>query len=117
MKRGRKLRVLDRPTASFRASLLAVDIDDVFGAGLPRTNDDDMRYAMFGRLLNVIRPLGYQSILVLVDRMDEPTLINGEPERMRALVWPTISIRSPTERPASSAAASSSDASVGARGI
>jgi hypothetical protein len=87
---SRKLRVLDRPAASFRSSLLAVDIDDLFGAGLPRTNDDDMRYAMFGRLLNVIRPLGYHSILVLIDRVDEPTLINGEPDRMRSLVWPML---------------------------
>ena len=29
-------------------------------------------------------------MLVLVDRVDEPTLINGEPERMRALVWPLL---------------------------
>ena len=30
------------------------------------------------------------TMLVLVDRVDEPTLINGEPERMRALVWPLL---------------------------
>ena len=85
-----KLRVLNKSPAAIRASLLSVDVQDMFGAGLPRTNDDDVRYAMFGRLLNVARPFGYQSILVLIDRVDEPTLINGEPDRMRALIWPLL---------------------------
>ncbi|MCI0362301.1 MAG: hypothetical protein L0Y44_02050 [Phycisphaerales bacterium] len=85
-----KLRVLNRPASSIRAALMNVNTRDLFGAGLPRTNDDDMRYAMFGRLLNISRPFGYRSILVLVDRVDEPTLINGEPERMRAFVWPML---------------------------
>jgi hypothetical protein len=85
-----KLRVLNKPPAAIRASLLQVDVQDMFGAGLPRTNDDDMRYAMFGRLLNVARPFGYQSMLILIDRVDEPTLINGEPDRMRALTWPLL---------------------------
>ena len=43
---------------------------------------------MFGRLLRVVRPFGYRTIMVLVDRVDEPTLINGEPMRMKAFVWP-----------------------------
>jgi hypothetical protein len=85
-----KLRVMDRPIATQREMLLSVDTRDFFGAGLPRSNDDDMRYAMFGRLLNVGRPLGYQSILIMIDRVDEPTLINGEPDRMKALIWPLM---------------------------
>ncbi len=36
----------------------------------------------------VIRPLGYESIVVLIDRIDEPTLISGDTARMRAVVWP-----------------------------
>jgi len=86
----RQLRVIDRSTPSFRQSLLAVSHDDEITAALPRTDDDDLRYAMFRRLLNVLRPFGYRSIMVLVDRVDEPTLINGEPGRMRALVWPML---------------------------
>lgn len=87
---SRKLRVMDRPASVIRATLMAVNVRDVFGAGLPRANDDDMRYAMFSRLLNVIHAFGYRSIMVLVDRVDEPTLVNGEPERMRAYVWPLL---------------------------
>jgi len=86
----RQLRVIDRSTPSFRQSMLAVGHDDEVTAALPRTDDDDLRYAMFRRLLNVLRPFGYRSIMVLVDRVDEPTLINGEPSRMKALVWPLL---------------------------
>jgi hypothetical protein len=87
---SRRLRVVDRPTESFRESLRSASLNDLQRMGLPRSDDDDFRYAMFGRLLNVIRSFGYRTVLVLVDRVDEPTLINGEPERMRALVWPLL---------------------------
>ena len=87
---SQRLRTLDRPAESFRTSLRSINVHDVERMGLPRSDDDDYRYAMFGRLLNVVRPFGYRSILVLVDRVDEPTLINGEPEKMRSLVWPLL---------------------------
>jgi hypothetical protein len=87
---SRQLRALDRSRMSFRQSLRAIHVAAFAASGLPLTDDDDLRYAMFGRMLNVVRPFGYESILVLVDRVDEPTLINGEPERMRAFVWPML---------------------------
>ena len=87
---SKRLRVLDRSAASFRDSLLAVSLQDALAANLPRADGDDRRYAMFARLLRVIRPFGYRSIMVLVDRVDEPTLINGEPRRMQAFVWPML---------------------------
>jgi hypothetical protein len=27
-------------------------------------------------------------VLIVIDRVDEPTLISGDPDRMRALIWP-----------------------------
>ena len=39
------------------------------------------------KLQGVLKTLGYAGIVVLVDRVDEPHLINGSVERMRALVW------------------------------
>jgi hypothetical protein len=38
--------------------------------------------------MRVLGALGYKGLIVLVDRVDEPTLIAGKPERMRQLVWP-----------------------------
>lgn len=87
---SKSLRVMHRPRLSFRHSLLALHMDDVYAGELPISLVDDTRFAMVQRLLRVIRPLGYQSMLVLFDRVDEPTLINGEPSRMKAVVWPLL---------------------------
>jgi len=48
----------------------------------------ESRYQLTNRLLNVLRHFGYVGMMVLVDRVDEPTLVTGEPRRMRAIVWP-----------------------------
>ena len=34
--------------------------------------------------------LGYAGIIVLIDRVDEPQLIEGDPRKMRALIWPLL---------------------------
>jgi hypothetical protein len=85
---ARHLRVSGRGAASFRASLSALRLQDLLAAELPCNQEEQPRYAMFARLLDLIRPLGYRSIVVLVDRVDEPTLISGDPRRMRGFVWP-----------------------------
>ena len=85
-----RVRVIDRPAVSFRNSIAALSSRDSLETGLPITDDDDLRFAMLARLLNVVRPFGFQSIIVLVDRVDEPTLINGDPSLMRAFVWPML---------------------------
>jgi hypothetical protein len=87
---SRHVRVVDRPATSFRESLLALATDDVLAADLPSHQGDEPRYAMLERLRQVIRPHGYVSIVILVDRVDEPTLISGKPRRMQALVWPLL---------------------------
>lgn len=84
------LRVLDRQRMSFRKSLASLRTADVLSSDLPQGDADDARYGMLNRLLRIIRPLGYRAIIVLVDRVDEPTLINGEPQRMRSLIWPML---------------------------
>ena len=35
-----------------------------------------------------MKTLGFDSITILIDRVDEPHLINGSPERMKAFLWP-----------------------------
>jgi hypothetical protein len=87
---AKSLRVMHRPRLSFRYSLLAIHPDDVFASELPVSLADDTRFAMVQRLLRVVRPLGYRSILVLFDRIDEPTLINGNVKRMKSIVWPLM---------------------------
>jgi hypothetical protein len=53
----------------------------------PRTDD---RYALLGKLQTVLRTLGFTGIVVLVDRVDEPYLINGSVALMKAIIWPLL---------------------------
>lgn len=57
---------------------------------LPVTEAEEPRFAMFERLRRALSGLGVGSVIIVVDRVDEPTLVSGEPDRMRALVWPLL---------------------------
>lgn len=48
------------------------------------------RYELLEKFQHILRTLGFPGILVLVDRVDEPQLVNGQPERMRLLIWPLL---------------------------
>jgi hypothetical protein len=56
----------------------------------PAKIDQDSRYELTGRFLDVIRDFGYSSLIVLMDRVDEPVLVNGDAKRMKLLVWPML---------------------------
>lgn len=59
-------------------------------AELPVDDSDERRYAMVARLRRVLALFGYTGIVVIVDRVDEPTAVAGDPDRMRAVVWPML---------------------------
>src|SRR5690606_34925605 len=50
----------------------------------------DARYALTQRLIGFLSHLGYKGITILVDRVDEPSVISGNPDRMRAITWPLL---------------------------
>lgn len=58
------------------------------GHGSP--GNQDSRYQLTAKLLAILKALGYSGVMVLVDRVDEPTLICGNPQRMRWVVWPML---------------------------
>ena len=62
----------------------------IVGQPLPASPRTDDRYELLAKLQGVLRSLGFDGILVLVDRVDEPYLINGSTDLMRALVWPML---------------------------
>lgn len=84
----RQLRVVPRSERSFGRSLAHVDPSLRQAAHLPTTDADEPRYAMIRRLRRLLGAFGYASIIIVVDRVDEPTLVRGDPDRMRAVVWP-----------------------------
>jgi hypothetical protein len=87
---ARQLRVLDRPRISFRRALERIPRRDLESAWLPIDDLDEPRYEMIARLRRAVRPFGYRSLIVLFDRVDEPTLVRGHADCMRAVVWPFL---------------------------
>lgn len=86
----KQLRMVPRPGSGFLGSLRRMP-SSVLGSGeLPTTDSDEQRYAMFARLRRVIGEFGFTGIMVVIDRVDEPTLINGDSDRMRSLIWPML---------------------------
>lgn len=63
---------------------------DLVGQPMPGHDSTDDRYALLHKLQAVLKRLGYAGIVVLVDRVDEPHLINGKPELMKSLLWPML---------------------------
>ena len=54
---------------------------------MPSRDRSDDRYELLAKLQRILKPLGFTSILVLVDRVDEPHLINGSAQRMKDFLW------------------------------
>lgn len=85
---ARQRRMLPRNESGYAASL------EHLPGGLRQQADhedtDAPRYAHLQTLLRVLQAFGFTGMLVLVDRVDEPTLVNGDPERMQAIVWPML---------------------------
>ncbi len=89
-KLAKQLRTLNRIPASFGASLRLLHSADRDPSALPLTSADDQRYGMFVKLQKVLEDLGYRGVIVVVDRVDEPTVISGDAERMKAVIWPML---------------------------
>ncbi len=85
---GRQIRVFDHRTGALRKNLGSFDRGEILGQPVPTRPRGDDRYELLLKLQTVLRSLGFESICVLMDRVDEPHLVNGAPERMRDLVWP-----------------------------
>jgi hypothetical protein len=63
---------------------------ELAGQPLPNKDRTDDRYGLLGKLQSILDTLGFAGIIVLVDRVDEPHLINGSADLMRALLWPML---------------------------
>jgi hypothetical protein len=88
----RGLKVLSRDPAALRWELLWFRPSELGGQPLPtaaRAGGEE-RYELLRKFQGVLATLGYAGIVVLIDRVDEPQLIEGDPRKMRALVWPLL---------------------------
>lgn len=86
----KQIRVIARGDVSYARSLRQLSPAVIESANLPASDSDESRYAMLERLKRVMRTFGYTGLVVVMDRVDEPTLISGDPDRMKAVVWPLL---------------------------
>lgn len=86
----KQIRVVSRRDISYARSLHQLKRSLRDNADLPLTDSDESRYSMLERLRRVLRTFGYSSLIVVIDRVDEPTLVRGDPDRMKAVVWPLL---------------------------
>jgi hypothetical protein len=86
------LRVLSRDPAALRWELLWFKPSELSGQPLPTAarGGGEERYELLRKFQALLATLGYRGIIVLIDRVDEPQLIEGDPRKMRALVWPLL---------------------------
>jgi hypothetical protein len=86
----RQVRVVARRHTSYAQSLAQVPEQLRETTQFPTTESDDPRYAAIMRLQRVLRVLGYSGMVVVVDRVDEPTLVSGDPDKMKPVIWPML---------------------------
>ncbi|MEX0978228.1 MAG: hypothetical protein WDZ48_05225 [Pirellulales bacterium] len=87
---ARNVRVGKHATHPLRRILMKFRAADLAGQPLPRKQRTDDRYELLAKFQGILKTLGFHGIVVLVDRVDEPHLINGSVEQMRALLWPML---------------------------
>lgn len=51
-------------------------------------DDDDVRRLFVTKFIDIVTRFGYRQIVVVMDKVDEPSLINGDRQRMEDFVWP-----------------------------
>lgn len=86
----RSVRTSNRDLNSLRFALSHFAPAELAGQPCPNKESTDDRYELLMKLQGLLQTLGFPGILVLVDRVDEPHLINGSAELMKRLIWPML---------------------------
>lgn len=79
-----------RPPGAMETMLGSLRAEDISDEALPTAAASNARYDWTRRVLEWLEWLGYHGMVVLVDRVDEPTIVRSEPKRMKAIVWPLL---------------------------
>jgi hypothetical protein len=88
---AKSVRAAGRTAPSLAGSLAHLTPEErrLFAAGVG--SPEERRYEALDRLTRILAPLGFVGAMIVVDRVDEPSLVNGQVDRMRAVVWPMLS--------------------------
>lgn len=80
----------DRTVGQLTSALARLPQAELAGQPLPLMHRSDDRYELLAKLQGVLAAIGYPGVVVIVDRLDEPHLINGSAERMKQVIWPLL---------------------------
>jgi len=83
---SRGIRVLPRDPALFASFLDTLSPSVRRGIAIPIEADEATRYHLLQRFLGVLEPLGYSCAYILMDRVDESTVLAGKEEWIRPFV-------------------------------
>jgi hypothetical protein len=86
----KRMRVGNHETNPLRQLFMNFTAAELTSQPLPNKDSTDSRYELLLKFQGLLNTLGYHGIFVLVDRVDEPHLINGAAELMKSLVWPML---------------------------
>ena len=86
----RSMRTGNRTVGQLAAALAAMPGTDLVGQPLPAQARSDDRYELLAKFQGVLAALGWKGMVVIVDRLDEPDLVNGSADRMRQVIWPML---------------------------
>lgn len=84
------VKTVERRRSDLHLALADLPYREMRSQPIPEPGDQDSRYQLIGRMLDLLENFGYCCMIVLVDRVDEPAMINGDAEKMRDLVWPML---------------------------
>jgi hypothetical protein len=86
----RSMRTGNRTVGQLARAIARMPEVDLAGQPLPAMQRSDDRYELLAKLQGILAAQGYAGMVVIVDRLDEPHLINGSAERMRQVIWPML---------------------------
>lgn len=86
----RHMRVGKRETGAVRKVLMQFPGRELESQPVPRYDRTDDRYELLRKFQGVLSRLGFNGMIVLMDRVDEPHMTGGKPELMRRFVWPLL---------------------------
>jgi hypothetical protein len=86
----RSMRSGNRTVGQLAAALAVMPEADLAGQPLPAHARSDDRYELLAKFQGVLAALGWTGLVVIVDRLDEPDVVNGSAERMRQVIWPML---------------------------
>ncbi|MCE9544391.1 MAG: hypothetical protein K8T25_02555 [Planctomycetia bacterium] len=86
----RHVRVGNRETGPLRKALIQFTAQEISSQPLPNKERTDDRFELLRKLQGILQTLHFTGVVILVDRVDEPHLINGSADQMRAFLWPLL---------------------------